>query len=320
MRLCVPQRYKPRTKGDFCGRVRSRSVELSDFPKKEAGVEYVALNNGVRMPQLGFGVYQIPDAAECQGAVENALEVGYRLIDTAASYGNEEAVGAAVRASGIPRDEVFVTSKLWLSDMSYEGAKRGLDATLKRLGLDYLDLFLFHQPFGDIFGAWRAMEELYEQGVVRAIGVANFCPDHLANLMAFTNVKPAVDQIECNVFFQRHEDQAYLENRDVAMESWAPFAEGHNDLFHNPVLTAIGEAHGKSVAQVALRWQLQRGIVCIPKSVRRERMEQNFDVFDFALTDDEMAQIAALDERESTFFSHHDPKTVEMICGLARNV
>lgn len=283
-------------------------------------MEYITLNNGVRMPQLGFGVYQIPDAAECQDAVENALEVGYRLIDTAASYGNEEAVGAAIRTSGIPRDEVFVTSKLWVSDMSYEGAKRGLDATLKRLDLDCLDLFLFHQPFGDIFGAWRAMEELYEQGVVRAIGVSNFYPDHLANLMAFTNVKPAVDQIECNVFHQRHEDQAYLESRDVTMESWAPFAEGHNGLFDNPVLTAIGEAHGKNVAQVALRWQLQRGIVCIPKSVRRERMEQNFDVFDFELTDDEMTRIAELDERESTFFSHHDPKAVERICGMIRNV
>ena len=283
-------------------------------------MDYITLNNGVKMPQLGFGVFQIPDATECQRAVEDALSVGYRLIDTAASYGNEEAVGKAIAASDVARDEIFVTSKLWVSDMSYEGAKRGFDATLKRLGLDYLDLFLFHQPFGDIFGAWRAMEELYEQGAVRAIGVANFYPDHLANLMAFTNVKPAVDQIECNIFFQRHEDQAYLESRDVAMESWAPFAEGHNDLFHNPVLTAIGEAHGKSVAQVALRWQLQRGIVCIPKSVKRERMEQNFDVFDFTLSDDEMAQIAALDEHKSTFFSHHDPKTVEMICGLVRNV
>lgn len=283
-------------------------------------MDYITLNNGVKMPQLGFGVFQIPDATECQRAVEDAFSVGYRLIDTAASYGNEEAVGKAIAASDVARDEIFVTSKLWVSDMSYEGAKRGFDATLKRLGLDYLDLFLFHQPFGDIFGAWRAMEELYEQGAVRAIGVANFYPDHLANLMEFTNVKPAVDQIECNVFFQRHDDQTYLKSRDVAMESWAPFAEGHNDLFHNPVLTAIGEAHGKSVAQVALRWQLQREIVCIPKSVKRERMEQNFDVFDFTLSDDEMAQIAALDEHESTFFRHHDPKTVEMICGLARNV
>ena len=283
-------------------------------------MDYITLNNGVEMPQLGFGVYQIPDANACQRAVEDALSVGYRLIDTAASYGNEEAVGAALRASGVARDEAFITSKLWVSDMSYEGAKRGFDASLTRLGLDYIDLYLFHQPYGDVIGAWRAMEELYEQGVVRAIGVANFYPDHLANLMAFTDVAPAVDQIECNVFLQRADDQAYLERRGVTMESWAPFAEGHNDLFHNPVLAEIGAAHGKSVAQVTLRWQLQRGIVCIPKSVRRERMAENFDVFDFTLSDDEMAQIAALDEGASTFFSHHDPKTVEMICGLARNV
>ena len=283
-------------------------------------MDHITLNNGVEMPQLGFGVYQIPDAAECQRAVEDALSVGYRLIDTAASYGNEEAVGAALRASGVARDEAFVTSKLWVSDMSYEGAKRGFDASLTRLGLDYIDLYLFHQPFGDVFGAWRAMEELYEQGVVRAIGVANFYPDHLANLMAFTNVAPAVDQIECNVFFQRTADQAYLESRGVAMEGWAPFAEGRGDLFRNPVLAQIGEAYGKSVAQVVLRWQLQRGIVCIPKSVRRERMEQNFDVFDFTLSDAEMTRIATLDTGQSTFFSHHDPKTVEMICGLARTV
>lgn len=280
----------------------------------------ITLNNGIEMPQLGYGVFQISDAAECQRAVEDAIDVGYRLIDTAASYGNEEAVGRAIAASGVPRDELFVTTKLWISDASYEGAKRGFDASLKRLGLDYVDLYLIHQPFGDVFGAWRAMEELYEQGAIRAIGVANFYPDHLANLMAFNDVEPAVDQIECNVFFQRHEDQAYLQSRGVAMEGWAPFAEGHNDLFHNPVLAAIGEAHGKSVAQAALRWQLQRGIVCIPKSARRERMEQNFDVFDFELTAEEMAAIAALDEGKSTFFSHHDPKTVEMICGLARNV
>ena len=280
-------------------------------------MDHITLNNGVEMPQLGFGVYQIPDAAECQRAVEDALSVGYRLIDTAASYGNEEAVGAALRASGVARDEAFVTSKLWVSDMSYEGAKCGFDASLTRLGLDYIDLYLFHQPFGDIFGAWRAMEELYEQGVVRAIGVANFYPDHLANLMAFTNVAPAVDQIECNVFFQRTADQAYLESRSVAMEGWAPFAEGHNDLFHNPVLAQIGAAHGKSVAQVVLRWQLQRGIVCIPKSVRRERMEQNFDVFDFTLSDAEMDQIRMLDTGRSTFFDHHDPAIVEMIAGLS---
>lgn len=283
-------------------------------------MEHITLNNGVQMPQLGFGVYQIPGAAECQGAVENALEVGYRLIDTATSYGNEAAVGAAVRASGIPRDEVFVTTKLWMSDASYEGAKRGFDASLKRLGLDYIDLYLIHQPFGDVFGAWRAMEELYEQGVIRAIGTANFYPDHLANLISFNRIAPAVNQVECNVFFQQREAQKYMTAKGVAMEGWAPFAEGRNDLFHNEALARIGAAHGKSVAQVVLRWLLQRGVICIPKSVRRERMEQNFDVFDFALSDAEMDAIAALDTGASAFFDHHDPATVEMMAGLARDV
>lgn len=219
-------------------------------------MDYITLNNGVRMPQLGFGVYQIPDAAECQRAVEDALSVGYRLLDTAASYGNEEAVGAAIRASGLPRDEVFVTTKLWMSDASYEGAKRGFDASLKRLGLDYVDLYLIHQPFGDVFGAWRAMEELYEQGVIRAIGTANFYPDHLANLISFNRIAPAVNQVECNVFFQQREAQEYMAGKEVAMEGWAPFAEGRNDLFRNEVLARIGEAHGKTVAQVVLRWLL----------------------------------------------------------------
>lgn len=283
-------------------------------------MDYITLNNGVRMPQLGFGVYQIPDAAECQRAVEDALSVGYRLLDTAASYGNEESVGAAIRASGLPRDEVFVTTKLWMSDVSYEGAKRGFDASLKRLGLDYVDLHLIHQPFGDVFGAWRAMEELYEQGVIRAIGTANFCPDHLANLISFNRIAPAVNQVECNVFFQQREAQEYMAGKEVAMEGWAPFAEGRNDLFRNEVLARIGEAHGKTVAQVVLRWLLQRGVVCIPKSTHRDRMEQNFDVFDFALGDDEMVAIAALDTGRSAFFDHHDPATIEWMSGLVRNV
>lgn len=283
-------------------------------------MDYITLNNGVRMPQLGFGVYQIPNVAECQRAVEDALSVGHRLLDTAASYGNEEAVGAAIRASGLPRDEVFVTTKLWMSDASYEGAKRGFDASLKRLGLDYVDLYLIHQPFGDVFGAWRAMEELYEQGVIRAIGTANFCPDHLANLISFNRIAPAVNQVECNVFFQQREAQEYMAGKEVAMEGWAPFAEGRNDLFRNEVLARIGEAHGKTVAQVVLRWLLQRGVVCIPKSTHRDRMEQNFDVFDFALGDDEMVAIAALDTGRSAFFDHHDPATIEWMSGLVRNV
>lgn len=207
-----------------------------------------------------------------------------------------------------------------MSDVSYEGAKRGFDASLKRLGLDYVDLYLIHQPFGDVFGAWRAMEELYEQGVIRAIGTANFYPDHLANLISFNRIAPAVNQVECNAFFQQREAQEYMAGKEVAMEGWAPFAEGRNDLFRNEVLARIGEAHGKTVAQVVLRWLLQRGVVCIPKSTHRDRMEQNFDVFDFALGDDEMVAIAALDTGHSAFFDHHDPATIEWMSGLVRNV
>lgn len=283
-------------------------------------MNYVTLNNGVEMPQLGFGVYQIADATECQRAVEDAIAVGYRSIDTAASYGNEEAVGAAVKAVNVPREELFITTKLWMSDASYEGAKRGFDASMQRLGLDYLDLYLIHQPFGDVHGAWRAMEELYEQGVIRAIGVANFYPDRLADLIAFNQITPAVNQVEANVFFQQREAQAYMDQRGVTMEGWAPFAEGRNDLFNNPVLADIAQAHGKSVAQVALRWLLQRGIVCIPKSVRRERMEENFNVFDFSLSADELDKIARLDTHQSCFFDHRDAKTVEYLTGLVRTV
>lgn len=283
-------------------------------------MDYVTLNNGIEMPQLGFGVFQIPDATQCQQAVENALDVGYRLIDTAASYGNEEAVGKAVKASGIPRDEVFVTTKLWISDMGYEGAKRGFDASLKRLDMDYIDLLLIHQPLNDVYGAWRAMEELYEQGVIRAIGTANFYPDRLADLMAFNKVEPAVNQVECNVFFQQHEAHEFMKSKGVAMEGWAPFAEGQHDVFNNPVLSEIAQAHGKTVAQVILRWQLQRGIICIPKSVNRDRMEQNFDVFDFELTEDEMKTIRELDTNTSCFFDHRDPAAVERLTNLIRNV
>ena len=282
-------------------------------------MQYVTLNNGIKMPQLGFGVFQIP-ADQTEQAVCEAIEVGYRSIDTAASYGNEEAVGRAVASCGVPRDELFVTTKLWITDASYEGAKRGFDASMKRLGLDYLDLYLIHQPLGDYYGAWRAMEELYEQGVVRAIGVANFYPDRLADLIAFNRIEPAVNQVEANAFFQQWDAQAYMESKGVQMEGWAPFADGRNDLFHNEVLASIGAAHGKSIAQVVLRWLLQRGIVCIPKSVKRERMEQNFDVFDFSLTDAEMAQIKALDTNTSSFFDHRTPQAVERLASLVRNV
>ena len=280
----------------------------------------VTLNNSVKMPRLGFGTYQIKDPAECERAVRDAIDVGYRLIDTAASYGNEEAVGKAVRTCGVPRDELFVTTKLWLSDASYEGAKRGFVASMERLGLDYLDLYLIHQPLGDYYGAWRAMTELYREGRIRAIGVCSFYPDRLADLIAFNEVAPAVNQVECNVFFQQRAAQDYMQAKGVQMQSWAPFAEGRGDLFHNAALTAIGEKYGKSVAQVVLRWQLQRGIVCIPKSTKRERIEQNFDVFDFALTDEDMTAIAALDTGVSAFFDHRDPAVVEMLAGLVRKV
>ena len=280
----------------------------------------VTLNNGVKMPQLGFGTYQIKDPAECERAVRDAIDVGYRLIDTAASYGNEEAVGKAVRTCGVPREELFVTTKLWLSDASYEGAKRGFAASMERLGLDYLDLYLIHQPLGDYYGAWRAMTELYREGRIRAIGVCSFYPDRLADLIAFNEVAPAVNQVECNVFFQQRAAQDYMQSKGVQMQSWATFAEGRGDLFHNAVLTKIGEKYGKSVAQVVLRWQIQRGIVCIPKSTKRERMEQNFAVFDFALTDEDMAAISALDTGVSAFFDHRDPAVVEMLAGLVREV
>lgn len=280
----------------------------------------VRLNNGVTMPQLGFGTFQIKDPAECERAVRDAIDVGYRLIDTAASYGNEEAVGKAVRESGVPREELFITTKLWISDTSYEGAKRGFAASMERLGLDYLDLYLIHQPLNDYYGAWRAMTELYREGKIRAIGVCSFYPDRLADLIAFNEVVPAVNQVECNIFFQQEKAQAYMKSKGVQMQSWAPFAEGHNDLFHNTTLTAIGEKYGKSVAQVVLRWQLQRGIACIPKSTKKERMEQNFDVFDFALTDADMVAVSALDTNTSSFFDHRDPSVVEMLSGLSRDV
>ena len=279
-------------------------------------MDYITLNNGVRMPQLGFGVYQIPNVAECQRAVEDALSVGYRLLDTAASYGNEEAVGAAIRASGLPRDEVFVTTKLWMSDASYEGAKRGFDASLKRLGLDYVDLYLIHQPFGDVFGAWRAMEELYREGRIRAIGVSNFYPDRLQDLILHNEVAPAVNQVETHPFHQQTAAAEFMRTKGVQIESWAPFAEGKNGLFSNEVLLAVAARYKKTVAQVVLRWLIQRGVVCIPKSVHAERIAENFDVFGFALDAEDMAVIASLDRPESSFLDHRDPETVEWLSNL----
>ena len=268
----------------------------------------VTLNNGVQMPILGFGVFQIP-AEETEQAVSDALAAGYRHIDTAASYGNEEAVGRAIAASGIARDELFVTTKLWIQA---DGAntKRAFDTSLKRLGLDHVDLYLIHQPLGDYYSEWRAMEQITEEGLARAIGVSNFHADRLVDLITHNEITPAVNQIETHPFFQRAADQALMAEHGVQIESWGGFAEGKNDLFTNPTLTAIGSAHGKSVAQVVLRWLTQRGVVAIPKSVKPERMAENIDVFDFQLTDEEMARIATLDTGSSLFFDHRDPAMV----------
>src|SRR4051795_805837 len=271
----------------------------------------VTLNNGVQMPILGFGVYQIP-AEETEKAVSDALAAGYRHIDTAAAYANEDAVGRAIAASGIPRDELFVTTKLWIQ-ANGDNTKRAFDASLQRLGLDYVDLYLIHQPLGDYYSEWRAMEELNRQGVARAIGVSNFYPDRLVDLIANNEITPAVDQIETHPFFQRTADQQLMREHGVQIESWGPFAEGKNDLFTNPALTEIGNAHGKSVAQVVLRWLIQRGVVVIPKSVRADRMKENIDVFDFALTDEQMDQIAAMDTGAALFLDHRDPAVVRQL-------
>ena len=271
----------------------------------------VTLNNGVKMPILGFGVFQVPDPAQCEAAVSQALEVGYRLIDTARSYGNEKAVGDALRRSEIPREELFVTTKLWVQDTGYEKTLASFQKSLDRLQLDALDLYLIHQPYGDVHGSWRAMEELYRKGRVRAIGVSNFAPDRLADMIGFNEIVPAVNQVETHPFCQQVEAAAFMKEVGVQIQSWGPFAEGKNDLFTNAVLAGIGKTHGKSVAQVVLRWLLQRGVVAIPKSVRKERMEENFRIFDFELSPEDMEAIAALDTRESLFFSHRDPKIVQ---------
>ncbi len=267
-------------------------------------METVTLNNGVEMPILGFGVFQVPDGDDTERAVSTALEVGYRSLDTAAGYGNEAAVGRAIRASGVPRDELFVTTKLWVQDAGETAARRAFETSLEKLGLHRLDLYLIHQPFGDYYGAWRAMEALLEQGHVRAIGVSNFSPDRLVDLILHNDVTTQVNQLETHPFFQRADYQALMTDRGVQIESWGPLAEGRNGLFTNPVLAGIGEAHGKTVAQVVLRWLTQRGVVVIPKSVRPDRIAENFASLDFRLTDEEMAAIAALDTGRSLFFDH----------------
>ena len=276
-------------------------------------MEYVKLNNGVEMPVLGFGVYQISDPEVCERAVGDALKSGYRSIDTAAAYGNEEAVGRAVRRSGIPREELFITTKLWISDAGYEPARKAFEESMSRLGLDYLDLYLIHQPYGDVYGSWRAMEELYREGAVRAIGVSNFQPDRLVDLILHNEVVPAVNQVETHPFCQQAEEAGIMARYGVQAEAWAPFAEGRNNLFGNGVLTALAAKHRKSVAQVVLRWLIQRGVVVIPKSVRPERMAENIAVFDFHLAPEDMDLIATLDTRRSCFLSHRDPETVKWL-------
>ncbi|MEK3993104.1 aldo/keto reductase [Robertmurraya sp. FSL R5-0851] len=276
-------------------------------------MQKVILNNGVEMPILGFGVFQIQDENECEQAVYDAIMAGYRLIDTAASYLNEEAVGRAIKRSGVPREELFITTKLWVQDTGYESTKKAFEKSLNRLQLDYLDLYLIHQPFGDVHGSWRAMEEMYREGKIKAIGVSNFHPDRLIDLIIHNEVVPAVNQVETHVFNQQIESHNFMKENNVQIESWGPFAEGKNNLFQNEILVSIAEKHNKSVAQVALRWLTQRGVVAIPKSVRKERIVENFNIFDFELSQEDMDQIATLDTKESLFFSHRDPAMVQWI-------
>jgi diketogulonate reductase-like aldo/keto reductase len=276
-------------------------------------MQKVKLNNGVEMPILGFGVFQIPDAAECEKVVLEAIESGYRLIDTAASYMNETAVGNAIKKSGVPREEFFITTKLWVQDAGYEKTLKAFDKSLNKLQLDYLDLYLIHQPYGDVYGSWRAMQELYNQGKIRAIGVANFHPDRVMDLIANTGFTPAINQIETHPFHQQTETQKFLQENNVQIQSWGPFAEGKNNIFNNDLLIAIGYKHDKSVAQIILRWLIQRNIVAIPKSVRKERMIENFDIFDFELSADDLSAIATLDTKESLFFDHRDPNMVKWL-------
>jgi len=278
-------------------------------------MEKVVLNNGVEMPILGFGVYQVTDPNECETSVFEAINAGYRLIDTAQAYGNEEAVGKAIKKSGVARDELFITTKLWLSDVIYEKAKKAFEKSLKNLGLDYLDLYLIHQPYGDVHGAWRAMEELYKEGKIRAIGISNFQPDRVMDMIMFNEVVPAVNQIETHPFNQHIETQKFLIENKVQIESWGPFAEGRNDIFKNELLASIGKKYNKSIAQVILRWLTQRGIVVIPKSVRKERIVENFNVFDFELAAEDIEAIATLDTGKSLFFDHRDPAIVKWIGG-----
>ena len=276
----------------------------------------VTLNNGIQMPVLGCGGYQITDPAECEQAVYDALMAGYRLIDTAAAYKNEEAVGKAVIKSGIPRDELFITTKLWIQDAGYDSTKRAFEESLKRLQTDYLDLYLIHQPFGDIYSSWRAMEDLYNEGKIRAIGVSNFLPDRLLDLILHNKITPAVNQVETHPFLQQIENAEFMKENNVQIESWAPFAEGKNNIFQNEILLSIAGKYNKSVAQIILRWLTQRDIVVIPKSVRKERIIENFDIFDFELSKEDMEKIVTLNTDQSSFFSHRDPEMVRFLSSI----
>lgn len=276
-------------------------------------MQYRSLSNGVKLPMIGYGTFQIKDAAQCEQCVSEALEAGYRLFDTAASYENEAAIGRALRGSRVPRDEWFVTTKLWVQDAGYDGTLKAFDSSLKQLGLDYIDLYLIHQPFGDYYGAWRAMEEAYKEGKLKAIGVCNFYPNRLADLCETVEVKPAVNQVELHPFFQQENALALMKQYGVHPEAWGPFAEGNHGIFTHPVLSAIGQKYGKSAAQVALRWNVQRGVTVIPKSVHKERMEQNMAIWDFQLSNEDMAEIAGLDIGHSEIVDHSDPKFVQML-------
>lgn len=273
-------------------------------------MEYVQLNNGLKMPMLGYGVYQVTKD-ECERCVLDAIKTGYRLIDTAQSYFNEEEVGNAIIKSGIPREEIFLTSKVWVEHYGYEETKKSVYESMKKLQTEYIDLMLLHQPFSDYYGAYRALEELYQEGILKAIGVSNFYPDRLVDIANFANIVPMVNQVETHVFNQQTEAQKWMDKYEVQIEAWAPFGEGRGGLFENPVLTAIGEKYNKTTAQVMLRWNIQRGVVVLPKSTHIERMKQNFNIFDFTLTEEDMIMISTLDKQTSSFFSHYDPAMVE---------
>ena len=281
-------------------------------------MEFVTLNNGVKMPKVGFGVYRIKDHKQCKQALLDAIDAGYRLIDTAQSYGNEEAVGKAIQETSVPRNELFITTKVWVTNYGYEKTKASVEESLKKMQLDYIDLVLLHQPFNDYYGAYKALEDLYKEGKIKAIGVSNFYPDRLVDLVLYSEVKPAVNQVEVNVFHQQIEAQTYNEKYGVQMEAWAPFAEGRNNMFTNPELKAIGDKYGKSIAQVILRWLVQRGIVPLAKSVKKERIQENIDIFDFELNYEDMEIIESMNRNKSCFFDHYNAATVEMIAGLDR--